>query len=591
MIDKLQADIFMKKVSEKGIVLDLEPLKNMCRILGDPQNRIPCVHISGTNGKGSVLSMVNAGLIEAGLRVGRFFSPQIFDDEPAAAINNSPIDETLRLDVLEQIITVYRQMEARGEETPTVFEIETLCALMCFTRAECDIVVVECGMGGLGDATNIIDSNAVCVFTSIGLDHMNYLGSTPAEIAENKAEILRNGSIAVCAVQSFPETVGAVSRKSRQVGSPLIYCEKAKKINFSGFDGQTFDYKGKQYRIALCGEHQCENASAAIETLIALRSKGFIIPDESIRNGLEKAVWHGRFECVKRDPHIILDGAHNVPAAKALAEAIDKYLGGKKLVLLLGVLADKQYAEITDILAPKADMIVTFTPPNSRALDGESLRMLCGKYAPSIFAETIEKAVRLAVESAGKDGAVCAAGSLYSLGEIRKALDSLDISPVNELSLSNRIVKNLLFITKMAEIRRLERDRIFCRHDISHCMDVARLTMLICAEEGIQADRDTVYAAALLHDIGRAEEYVSGTPHDFAGIETAARILTQLDCPPELSREIIRLIACHRDSKGKKNQLEAAFYRADKQSRLCFACPAQDECCWDDSKKNMKITR
>ena len=591
MIDKLQADIFMKEVSEKGIVLNLEPLKNMCEILGNPQNCVPCVHIAGTNGKGSVLSMVSSCLIEAGYRVGRFFSPQIFDDEPAAAINNSPIDKTLYLDVLEEIIAVYRQMEACGEETPTAFEIETLCAMMCFTRSECDIAVVECGMGGLGDATNIIDSNAVCVFTSIGLDHMEFLGSTPSEIAQNKAGILRSGSIAVCAVQEFPEAEDAISLRSQRLGNITIHCENAKNINSLGLDGQTFEYKDKKYHIALCGEHQCENASAAIETLTALRSRGFIISDESIQNGLEKAVWHGRFECVKHSPQVILDGAHNVPAAKALAKAMDEYLSGKKIVLLFGVLADKQYMEITDILAPKADMIVTFTPPNSRALDGEKLRMLCGKYAPSVFAETIEKAVRFAVESAGRDGVVCAAGSLYSLGEIKKALDNLDLSPKNELSLSNRIVKNLLFITKMAEIRRLEHDRIFCCHDISHCMDVARLTMLICAEEGIQADRDIIYAAALLHDLGRAEEYVSGAPHDFAGIEIAARILTQLDCPPELSREIIRLIACHRDSKGKKTQLEAAFYRADKQSRLCFACPAQDQCCWDDSKKNMKITR
>lgn len=591
MIDMLQADAFLQKVSEKGMTLTLGPLKNMCSLLYDPQSCTPCVHIAGTNGKGSVLSMVSSCLMEAGYRVGRFFSPQIFEDEPAVSINNAPVDESLYLDVMEEIMAIYRLMEARGEETPTAFEIETLCALSCFERSGCDIAVVECGMGGRDDATNIIDSNAVCVFTSIGLDHMDHLGSTPAEIAENKAEILRNGSIAVCAVQSFPEAVGAISRKSRQVGSPLIYCENPKKIASRGLDGQTFEYKGEEYKITLCGRHQCENAAAAIETLTALKSKGFEIPDEAIKNGLEKAVWHGRFERVGCEPTVILDGAHNVPAAKALAEAMDEYLGGKKIVLLLGILADKQYREAAEILAPKADNVVTFTPPNPRALDGEKLRSICEKYAPSVFAATIDEAVKLAVESAGTDGAVCAAGSLYSLGEIKKIIENRNNPRKTELSLANRIARNLLYITKMAEIRRLERDRIFCGHDISHCMDVARITMLICGEEGIEADPDTVYSAALLHDIGRAEEYASGTPHDFAGIEIAARILTQLDCPPELSREIIRLIASHRDPDGKKTPLETAFYQADKQSRLCFACPARDECCWDDSRKNLKIAR
>ena len=591
MTDKIQVGEFMKRVSEKGMVMTLEPVIEMCRLLGNPQSRIPCVHIAGTNGKGSVLSMISSCLKEAGVRVGSFFSPQVFEDEPSITVNGVPVDDDTFLSVMEQIMNIYAEMETSGKETPTAFEIETVCALMCFERLGCDITVVECGMGGLNDATNIIDSNIVCVFTPIALDHTSFLGQTVAEIAENKAGIIRSGCTVVCAEQDAMEAMGAISWKAREAGCPLVYCSAPENIIAFGLDGQSFEYKREDYTIKLLGSHQCRNAAAAIEAVSAIRDKGFRIPDEAVKKGLEKAVWHGRFECISRDPLVILDGAHNVQGAKALADAIESHLIGKKITLVFGILADKQYREAAEILASKADRIVTFTPPNPRALNGEELCDICGKYAPTVYADSVEKAMELALADADSTTAVCAAGSLYSLNEVRKALNT-EKAPVNdEPDLANKIVKNLVFIMKMADIRRLERDRIFCGHDISHCMDVARLTMLICAEEGIEADADVVYSAALLHDIGRSEEYVNGTPHDTAGIEIAARILMQVECPPETSREIIRLIAGHSRSGGKKTVLEDAFYRADKQSRLCFACPARDECRWDDSKKNLKIRR
>lgn len=591
MTDKIQVGEFMKRVSEKGMVMTLEPVREMCRLLGNPQSRIPCVHIAGTNGKGSVLSMISSCLKEAGVRVGTFFSPQVFDDEPSIAVNGAPVDEELYLSVMEGIMAVYAEMETAGIETPTVFEIETVCALMCFERSGCDISVVECGMGGVNDATNIIDSNIVCVFTPIALDHTDFLGETIAEIAENKAGIIRQGCTVVCAEQEAMEAMGAISWKAREAGCPLVYCGSPENIIAFGLDGQSFEYKREDYNIKLLGSHQCRNAAAAIEALFALRDKGFRISDNAVKSGLEKAVWHGRFECISREPLVILDGAHNVQGAKALAEAMEQCLIGKKITLVFGILADKQYREAAEILASKADRIVTFTPPNPRALDGEKLREICEKFAPTVTAKSAEEAMKLALSDADSTTAVCAAGSLYSLNEIKKSFGAVKSPEKSVLDLANKIVKNLVFIMKMADIRRLERDRIFCGHDISHCMDVARLTMLICAEEGIEADADMVYSAALLHDIGRSEEYVSGIPHDTAGIEIAARILMQIECSPETSREIIRLIASHSRSSGKKTPLEDAFYRADKQSRLCFACPARDECCWDDSRKNLKIRR
>lgn len=417
-------DAFFRRVQQKGMVMTLEPLKKLCELLGEPQNKVPCVHIAGTNGKGSVLKMVSLCLESAGYKVGCYFSPQVFDDEPSVSVNGRALDEDLLGQATDEIISAYEQMERLGTETPTVFEIETARALMCFARSGCDICVVECGMGGRDDATNIIDNNAVCVMTSIGLDHMSFLGETAGEIASNKAGIFRKNS-AVVTVSQSAEVMSALRSKTQEVGCALTVCEKPVLLEDNGFEGQSFEYGGESYNIRLCGEHQLENASAAVEVMNALRGKGFEISNEAIRNGLARAVWHGRFECVRKEPVFILDGAHNVPAARALSAAVGKYLAGYKIILLFGILADKQYEQVAEILAPLADRIVTFTPPVPRALDGETLAEVCGRYARSVCANDITSAVKTALDEAetiGEKTAVCAAGSLYSLGEIRNAL-------------------------------------------------------------------------------------------------------------------------------------------------------------------------
>lgn len=420
---------FLEKVSEKGMVMTLDPLKKLCEMLGDPQNDLPCVHVAGTNGKGSVLSMVTACLEVAGYKIGKFFSPQVFDDEPAVTINGKHVDDDLYFDVMSDIMSAYNVMEQQGAETPTVFEIEAVSAIMCFSRAGCNIVAVECGLGGETDATNIIDSNAVCVITSVGLDHMRFLGDTVYDIAANKAGIFRKDCTAVSALQC-EQAEQAIRKKADEIGCKLVECEKARLIKDMGFDGQLFEYKGEEYKIGLCGRHQLENAVAAIEAVKALREKGFDISDEQIKAGLAAAKWHGRFERVSIDPLVILDGAHNVPAANALRCAFSEYLDGYKIVLLFGILADKQYEQIVDILAPSAEEIVTFTPPCERGLDSKKLAEICSCYAPSHFEQSPYDAVNYALKKAEQSKykiAVCAVGSLYSLNEIKKALKSIDI--------------------------------------------------------------------------------------------------------------------------------------------------------------------
>lgn len=411
------------KAAKKGIVPGLERLRRLCEVLGEPQNSVPCVHIAGTNGKGSVLKMTAQCLIEAGYRVGCWFSPQVFEDEPCLTVSGCEVGENVLQKVGERIASACEKLENSGEETPTLFELETLRAIMCFGEEKCDICVVECGMGGRDDATNIIDSNIVCVMTPIGLDHMRFLGQTAEEIAENKAGIFREG----CAVVSAPQQAGvaAVLRRCAEVkGCSLRVCGKPVIVDDRGFEGQAFEYGGERFDIRLCGAHQLENAAAAVEVMVALRERGFEISAEAVRAGLEKTRWHGRFELVCSDPPVVLDGAHNVPAAKVLREALDRYFAGKKIVLLFGILADKQYEKVAEIVASAAFRVVAFTPPVERALTGERLAEVCEKYAPSECCENVSQAVNRAIEIAEstENAAVCAAGSLYSLERVRREI-------------------------------------------------------------------------------------------------------------------------------------------------------------------------
>jgi dihydrofolate synthase/folylpolyglutamate synthase len=284
-------------------------------------------------------------------------------------------------------------------------------------------------MGGKNDATNVIGSNAVCVITSVGLDHTDFLGKTAAEIARNKSGIFRRDCIAVCARQSA-EVMSAVEESARKIGCELEICEPVKNVVSRGLDGQDFEYMGENYSVRLCGCHQCENAAAAIQALLALRKKGFAISGADIKRGLAAAEWRGRFERISLSPTVILDGAHNPAAARVFANTAEEALRGKKLVYVFGILKDKDYREVAAITAPKAAKIITFTPPSPRALDGGILAGVCSEYAPDASvecAESPEKAVELALKAAEEIGcesaAVCAFGSLYSLERIGKAFE------------------------------------------------------------------------------------------------------------------------------------------------------------------------
>ena len=425
-MNRADVEKFLKRISAKGMVMTLEPLLNLCKKLGNPQNNVPCVHIAGTNGKGSVLAMVCSVLENAGYRTGRFFSPKVFDDEPNLAVNGKAVQEEILNGIYEEIIPAFEDMEKNGEETPTLFEVETLASLMCFQREKCDIAVVECGMGGRDDATNIIDFNLVSAITAVGLDHTKFLGNTVTEIAENKSHIIKKGCTAVCLSQE-KDVVNIVKKRAEEQGCEFILSGQGEVISDNGFSGQTFLYKGEEYSIPLVGKTQIKNATVAVEICKALDRKGFSLSEETIKSGLEKTKWHGRFEKIHESPLVVIDGAHNVQSAEVFRENVEKYLNERKIFLVMGILEDKQYKDVVKILAPIAEEIFTYNVENPRKLSSEKLAEECLQLSRAKALNTPGEAVISAINTAkecDENCAVCAVGSFYSLNTIRKKFES-----------------------------------------------------------------------------------------------------------------------------------------------------------------------
>lgn len=420
-----EAKQFLEDCNQYAGEFTLEPLKEMLRRLGNPQDELSFVHIAGTNGKGSVLAFVSTILKEAGYRVGRYISPTIFSYRERIQVNETYISREDLARLTEKIRTVGEQMLLEGMQHPTMFEAETALAFLYFTEQKCDLVVLECGMGGRMDATNVIRNTAAAVFASISMDHMGFLGDTLAKIAENKAGIIKPGCTVVTLKQPA-EAQRAILEQARLCGCTVVTAEPEQAVNRQrGLFSQSFDYKEqKEIQISLSGEYQFANASLALEVIHALRAKGYEIPKAAVRKGLKEAVWIGRFSVIAREPYVIADGAHNRDAARKLAETIEHYLQGKRLIYIMGVLADKEYDAVIERTARYASEIITvMTPDNVRALPAEDLAKAVAVHNSHVqAAESIQAAVSRAYELAEKEDVILAFGSLSYLGELVRAV-------------------------------------------------------------------------------------------------------------------------------------------------------------------------
>ena len=397
--------------------LGLERTQVLLRALGDPQKKLKFIHVAGSNGKGSTCAMLAAIAQAAGYRTGLYISPYIQDFCERMQIDGQNVPGDVLAKITERVKVIADAME----DHPSQFELVTAIAMEYFYEARCDLVVLEVGMGGALDSTNAIDAPEVAVITNIGLEHTEYLGKTLKAIAETKAGIIKPGCHAVC-YDGSPTVTKVIKTVCKERGVPLR-CVRFKRLEpiAETLDGQTFRWDGEELRVALLGPHQLHNTATVLHTVEALRERGWIIPDAAVREGLATVKWPARLEVLSRDPIFLLDGGHNPQCADALAAAIDKLLPGKKVVFLLGVLADKDYPQIMDIVMPYAKKFICMTPFSHRALPARKLaEFLRSKGAAASACDSdVERGIRMAQKAAGKRGAVVAFGSLYLAGHIR----------------------------------------------------------------------------------------------------------------------------------------------------------------------------
>lgn len=428
-----EARRYLKEVNKYGSVLGLKSITTLLDTLGNPQKELKVVHIAGTNGKGSTLAFLQSVLEKAGYQAGRYSSPAVFDYDEIIQINGKNIEKQ----ELADIVTLIREkadmiLEKYGFH-PTPFEIETAMAFEYFKRKRCDIVLVECGMGGASDATNVFDQVLCSVITSISLDHTAFLGETIEEIAQVKAGVIKPYCPVVIAKQS-QGAVNIIKNIAKEKKAEFIQAGKAQleaQINPADMKGvkNRIIYRamnGKKYQtnIQMLGTYQSVNAATAIETLLCLESYGYQL-EEYIEQGLSKAVWNGRMEIISEKPLFIIDGAHNPGAVEELRNSMDLYFTNKRITFIMGVLADKDFAQEAELIADRAENIITVTPDNSRALDGKKLAETLSVYHKNVqYMDNISKAVAFAMDYAkkGQTDMILAFGSLSHLKDIKQAV-------------------------------------------------------------------------------------------------------------------------------------------------------------------------
>ena len=414
---------YIHSVCWKGTVPGLSRTQTLLKKMGNPEKKLKFIHIAGTNGKGSTAAMSASILQQAGYKVGLYTSPYIYRFHERMQVNGVEISDEDLAAVTEYVKPLAQSME----ESPTEFELVCCIAFEYFFRQNCDIVVLEVGMGGSWDATNVIECPEVAVITNIGLDHTDVLGSTLEEIAATKAGIFKDGGNAVIyrgteGVEKVFEDICA----QRNVSLKKADFDGLNLISH-GLEGQCFDCGDrKALHLPLLGIHQLKNAAVVLSIMDTLIAKGWNITEENIRQGMRLVTWPGRFDIVGREPLFIIDGGHNPQCIEALVVNSREYLKDKTVIALTGVLADKDYADMYKPVMPYIQEFVCVTPPNPRKLEAAELaNHLMSVGAKATPCESIEDGVRAARDLAGREGVVLCFGSLYTIGSIKEALDNL----------------------------------------------------------------------------------------------------------------------------------------------------------------------
>lgn len=425
-----QAMAYMEQVGKRGSILGLTPVKQLLERLDDPQDKLNVIHVAGTNGKGSICAFLEAMYIAEGKRVGRYISPTLHSYLERFQINGRYMGRESFPGLLAQVIPVIEGMRLEGKELPTVFEIETVIAFLYFLKEKVDLVLLETGMGGREDATNVVKAPLCTVFASIGMDHMQYLGGTVEEIAFEKAGIIKAGS-PVVTYPNPPEVLDVLKREFslHNVNGPAdckgqipVFDSVNRadiKILSESLEESVFCYKGEEYHIRMPGGYQIWNAVTAIETKL-------LLDGQIIGESLPEAYWEGRFEKISDKPLLIRDGAHNVDGVLALKESLQKHFTNERFIFIIGVLKDKEYNKMMEILCPLADKVFAVTPENKRGLSGTILRDSILPYCQDVVvcqsvADAVEQAKKEweRYERKGLPAVITAWGSLSYIGQIK----------------------------------------------------------------------------------------------------------------------------------------------------------------------------
>lgn len=427
----IEAIKYIEGIGKFGMNFGLDRIKRLCELIGNPQEKLKIIHVAGTNGKGSTSTFISNILISQGYNVGTYTSPYLERFTERIKINNNEILEDEVVNLIENIKPAIDMVIKEGYDHPTEFEIITACAFKYFYEKQVDFVVLEVGLGGRLDATNVV-TPVVSIITSISFDHMNILGDTLSKIAAEKAGIIK---------ENIPLVLYPQQQEARDVILNIAKEKKSKVYNVSEVeynisndtvDGIVFNIKfdDKIYnnlKIKMVNRYQVLNAITAILTIKVLNDNGYFISDESIYNGLDNSKWPGRFEVVHKNPYIILDGGHNIQGVEELVKGLKNYFLNKKIKIVCGMLKDKDYVSMIKEMSKVCNDFIAVTPNNPRALTANELADEINKLNLKATAiENISEALEFVIKNIDYEVLVFC-GSLYLIGEVRKKLKTMDI--------------------------------------------------------------------------------------------------------------------------------------------------------------------
>ena len=404
----------------RGSKLGLVRVTELCHLLGDPQDTLKFIHVAGTNGKGSTCAMLSKILCAEGYKTGLFVSPYVDRFNERIQLNNTPIPDNDLAALITEIAPVVDSMEHPATE----FEVITAAAFLYYARKKCDYVVLEVGLGGELDSTNVIKTPLLSIITAIDYDHMHILGDTIEEIASAKAGIIKDHGT-VLFYGEHPNALPVIEAACEKHGAELHVVDRST-LKEGAYDlhGQTFDYRGYQnLRLGLLGKYQMRNAATVIDAVELLREQGVAISDEALRKGLSETVWPARFELLREDPPFFVDGGHNPHGVRGTVETYQRLFPDRKAKIIMGMMRDKDVSQSIDLLLPIAKEFYTVTPNNDRAMPSEELAALIRTFGATA---TPFSSVADAIETAGRgDEPSLAVGSLYMAGEVHEAFRTL----------------------------------------------------------------------------------------------------------------------------------------------------------------------